>query len=639
MSLLAPLGLLGLIGLIVLIIIYIIKPNYQSKFISSTFIWKLSLKYKKKKIPLSKLRNILLFICQVLILTAAALILSQPFLDEGLVKEGGETIIVIDASASMQSTVNEETRLERAVNQALADAREALEKDKKVTVIVAADEASFLVQQVGRDQAQLVYDMFDDLSFFPENYTTYGTPDIEGAMKLAEQITSYSKDAVVTLYTDTTYLNCGDVKIYDVKDPAEWNASILDVRATIVENYYRIEIDVACYGADSRLLVNCEIFDVNETGTSLSLEQDVYCSGDEVTTLVFAYIPDDMSQVEADLIDQSISVFAYDYIYVYVSAYDSLEDDNIFYLYGGIRPTIKVQYYSTLPNNYWSTALLVLQDAFANKWIIDIDEVTAEPATEGYDIYIFEHTMPTTVPSDGLVIFVNPDRLPTTAGVRLGSTMTSANGEIFLEAGEPHKMLQGVNVGAISVTQFKAITSYDGYTPLATIGEHPLLLVKEEVDQKIMLLPFSLHYSNLPIVSEFPVLLYNAINHFFPMTIEDHVFDINDTVKIHARATSLDIMGPGTMLTYEEFPVELTVTAPGTYTLTQTPISGTPVIESIYVRIPNVESDINLTEATLVNPYFYTDADSNAVDLLFYFALALVALLFLEWWLKSREQI
>ena len=66
MSLLTPLGLLGLLGVIVLIIIYIIKPNYQSKFISSTFIWKLSLKYKKKKVPLSKLRNILLFICQLL---------------------------------------------------------------------------------------------------------------------------------------------------------------------------------------------------------------------------------------------------------------------------------------------------------------------------------------------------------------------------------------------------------------------------------------------------------------------------------------------------------------------------------------------------------------------------------------------
>ena len=80
MSWLTPLGFLGLIGLIVLIIIYIIKPNYQQKFISSTFVWKLSLKYRKKKIPISQLRNILIFICQVLIITACTCILAQPFI-------------------------------------------------------------------------------------------------------------------------------------------------------------------------------------------------------------------------------------------------------------------------------------------------------------------------------------------------------------------------------------------------------------------------------------------------------------------------------------------------------------------------------------------------------------------------------
>ena len=67
MTLLVPLGLLGLLGVVALIIIYIIRPNYQQKFISSTYIWKLSLKYRKKRIPTSKLRNILLILCQVCI--------------------------------------------------------------------------------------------------------------------------------------------------------------------------------------------------------------------------------------------------------------------------------------------------------------------------------------------------------------------------------------------------------------------------------------------------------------------------------------------------------------------------------------------------------------------------------------------
>ena len=72
MSWLTPIGFLGLIGLIVLLIIYLIKPNYQTKQISSTFVWKLSLKYRKKKLPISKLRNILL-VCSYVIFFSALL--------------------------------------------------------------------------------------------------------------------------------------------------------------------------------------------------------------------------------------------------------------------------------------------------------------------------------------------------------------------------------------------------------------------------------------------------------------------------------------------------------------------------------------------------------------------------------------
>ena len=64
MSLLIPLGLLGLLGIVALIIIYIIKPNYQQKYITSTYVWQLAKKYRKKKIPLNRLRDILLIVCQ-----------------------------------------------------------------------------------------------------------------------------------------------------------------------------------------------------------------------------------------------------------------------------------------------------------------------------------------------------------------------------------------------------------------------------------------------------------------------------------------------------------------------------------------------------------------------------------------------
>ena len=75
---LVPIGLLGLIGVVALIVIYVIKPNYQNKLVSSTYVWRLSLKYRKRKLPINRLQNIIQFICQLLILTIAGLLLAQP---------------------------------------------------------------------------------------------------------------------------------------------------------------------------------------------------------------------------------------------------------------------------------------------------------------------------------------------------------------------------------------------------------------------------------------------------------------------------------------------------------------------------------------------------------------------------------
>ncbi len=41
-------GLFGFLGIVALIIIYILKPKYQDKTVSSTFVWKLSLKYNRE---------------------------------------------------------------------------------------------------------------------------------------------------------------------------------------------------------------------------------------------------------------------------------------------------------------------------------------------------------------------------------------------------------------------------------------------------------------------------------------------------------------------------------------------------------------------------------------------------------------
>ena len=635
MSWLTPLGLLGLIGLIVLIIIYIIKPIFQNKIISSTYVWRMSLRYRKKKIPVSKLRNILLFICQVLVITAIAFILGQPYIADKDSGEGSDTVIIIDASLSMTAETSGSTRLDRTYNQVAQKVAEIYAKNEsnRVSIILANDEPDFIVQNFGKERADEVTAAINDLRYEKNGKAyTYGTPNIKAAIGLAEQITAYSTNSSVILYTDTQYIDSGEIEVVDVSNPSDWNAAILDVRARVVENYYVFEVDVACYGIDKDVDVRCKFFGVNYEQSNLEYVVSARCTSDEVQTLVFS---------TDKTATQQTSIYQYNNVQVSLTESDSLASDNNFFLYGGKRPTLRVQYSSTLPNNFYASALFVLRDRLGSYWDVEIDELKKDEPykTEGYDIYIFEHMVPSEIPKDGIVILSDPNALPSSLGIQLGQAYQTQKGNVaLLSPGENHPVSKNINAEEIAVTRFTAISNYDEYTPILYCGDNPVALVRDSEDSKLVVMTFSLNYSNLALLPDFPLLMFNMVNHFTPKTFEGFVFDINDEISFNARGERLEISGPETFPPCESFPCKHTLKVPGVYTVTQDVLSDETISESFYVTVPEEESNINLVVDTLENPYFFVEENSGDLDLLLYLAIALVALLFIEWWLKSREQ-
>jgi hypothetical protein len=246
--------------------------------------------------------------------------------------------------------------------------------------------------------------------------------------------------------------------------------------------------------------------------------------------------------------------------------------------------------------------------------------------------------MPATLPSDGAVLLVNPDEVPANAGFRLGMVQNFHNNDQTLLPGEEHPVLNGLVPELITVSQNTPITSFDGYTPVLYCNNDPVLIVKNEPEEKIAVLSFSLNFSNLPLMLEFPMMMYNLIEYFVPSTVTQYVFDVNQSIDLGARSEELQVVGNGVNTTITEFPSNLLLLKPGVYTVSQTPISGVDVIENFYVKIPASESNIQGREDVLANPYMYTDPVEDNTDLILYFAIALVALLFCEWWLHIREQ-
>ena len=149
----------------------------------------------------------------------------------------------------------------------------------------------------------------------------------------------------------------------------------------------------------------------------------------------------------------------------------------------------------------------------------------------------------------------------------------------------------------------------------------------------------SVNYSNLSAYVEFPILMYNIFEYFLPSTLSEHAFDINETISLNARSEELLIQSADGSYknTLTEFPQEIKLTTPGPYTLTQTPISGIPQVEQFYVKIPASESNIFQVEDSLYELIVAKKKDKDNLDLLLYFAAALVALIFAERLLQAQD--
>ena len=690
MTLLTPLGLLGLIGIIVLIIIYIIKPNFQQKFISSTYVWKLSLKYRKKKIPTNKLRNLLLIVCQVLFLATCAAILARPNLIlQSAIKEP-EVVVILDASASMRANLDGEKRFVRAVEDASDLIEETFEEDGYVSLIFADDEPTYMLSQRMRQDSLPNITKELDALIEGETQCTYASSDIDGAVGLCESVIRENPNAKIYLYTDTEYSYVPEeIVLVNVSDPEEWNGAILNAEARYEDNFYTIYVDVACYGdVDKKVNVEIELYNVNakdnnDKGSTVKFVQEVMCIGGQTSQVLFVNYDfykenrdlyhmaygNNVYVICPDATDPNIretrghekdqKVFSYKSMHVSLtdemgnSLSDALWEDNTFDVYGGMKQVLKVQYASKDPNTFWPAAIRQIQNVYADRWNIQFTPVKKgdEPKTEGFDLYIFEHTVPAKLPEDGVLFLSNPldtsgpeELVATRNALRnIGITTEAINLEAPNTLGAPltmemeHPLLNNMEADNITVSRYNQFKLSESYETLLSYRNAPMYAVMNDEDSKVAFMSFSVHYSNLPILIEFPMMVKNVFDYFFPATVNGTAFEVNEKVVVNSMGQKVSITGYNYEEVFDTFPASFVVSTPGTYTIKQTTFFGKEIVENVYVQVAKEESDILQEKERLVEPYKVENKGDILEDILFYLAIAIVALAFIEWWLRNQE--
>ena len=118
MNFLAPAAFAFAATIAVVIVFYLLKRKRTVKLVSSTLLWQKFLAETQANAPFQRLRHNWLLMLQLLLLLFVILALSRPYF-AGKSTGGNLFVLILDASASMQSTDESPTRFEKARQEAL----------------------------------------------------------------------------------------------------------------------------------------------------------------------------------------------------------------------------------------------------------------------------------------------------------------------------------------------------------------------------------------------------------------------------------------------------------------------------------------------------------------------------------------
>src|SRR5438105_4412778 len=138
MSFLSPAGFAFVAAIPVVIVFYLLKRKRVVKLISSTLLWQKFLAETQASAPFQRLRHNWLLILQLLMLALVIFALARPYF-AGQSRSSRLRVVILDVSASMQSTDEKPSRFEKARAEALKWVDGLRDADQMVVLQAAAN--------------------------------------------------------------------------------------------------------------------------------------------------------------------------------------------------------------------------------------------------------------------------------------------------------------------------------------------------------------------------------------------------------------------------------------------------------------------------------------------------------------------
>ncbi len=200
MNFLAPIAFWFAAAIPVVILFYLLKRKRVVRLVPSTLLWQKFLAETQASAPFQRLRHNWLLILQILLLLLAIVALARPFL-AGRAVSSGLQVLILDASASMQSTDEAPSRFEKARAAALQWVDTLRDTDQMV-VLQAAATTEVKLSRVS-EKAELRRAI--------QGCAVADSPTrLAEALKMAESLTRDLPEAEIHLFSDGAAPDLGD---------------------------------------------------------------------------------------------------------------------------------------------------------------------------------------------------------------------------------------------------------------------------------------------------------------------------------------------------------------------------------------------------------------------------------------------
>ncbi len=463
-----PLFLLVLIP--VIIIMYLLKQRAVERPVSSLFLWNEMYQNAEANTPWEKLKKNWLLILQIITLCILIFAICSPFFLKGGVG-ADHAVIVIDNSAGM-STIYEgdKTRLDVAIEEAVAYVKD-LRSGTGITVIASSVDGTLLYSN-GDNKNQAI----EKIRSIPQ---TANPGDAHAGLEMVRTMQTQWKSVETVCFTDT-YASMEEITGY-----------IVDLYS-VTEN---VGIDYVSHGYnEGKLVILSKI--CNYGTKDVVVDVNLY-GNDTLLQILSVAVPAGDSQI----------VYFDDFNYqgrtvsVELSSKDSLPGDNIAYDVLEEDNVTEVLF-MTEANLYLEKAMGILQGINVTKSndILSFDDFKKQE----YDVYIFDGMVPDVLPEQGSMIFMN---IKETELFAFDALLQG----VLVEPKE-HEMTQYLEDLNFGVSDTYAYQVPDWADAVFQTGTHVVAFAGEYEKRNVCVLGFDLHNSDLPLKTEFPVLVYNMLN-------------------------------------------------------------------------------------------------------------------------------